>query len=122
MINGLIPFAQLAILLLVGLMFIGICVWAFGQILDVLSQPAIGPKHKLIDQLGRVTAPIYDARGGKVVVAGEVWDALPAEPLGEGCIEENEEIRVKGFDSVNPQVLRVIRQPLASPGTRPVSG
>lgn len=110
------PFAQLAILLLVGFAFIGICVWAFGQILDVLSQPVTGPRQKLIGQLGRVTAPIYDARGGKVVVAGEVWDALPAEPLGDDCLEENAEIRVKGFDAVNPQVLRVVRQSLPAPG------
>lgn len=115
MFSVLMPFLQLALLLLVGLVFIGLCVWGIGQVLDAFSQPASNPRQKLIGQLGRVTLPIADTQRGKVVVAGEVWDALPSESLGEIQLDRDTEIRVMGLDPVDPKVLRVTRQNLALP-------
>lgn len=108
MLDLLMPTLQGLFILLVVILAIGLTLWAIAKILDVAGQPAEGPRKKLLGQLGRVTTPICDAQKGKVVVWGEIWDALPSEPLGDGhSLEKDTEVRVEAFDAVDERVVRV---------------
>ena len=99
---SLLPVLVLGLLLILLTI---LCIWGLFKVLAVLDKPAQGPKQKLINQLGRVLTPIDSNHYGKVLVMGEIWDALSAESGQE--IAKDTEIRVCGFDSIDPQVLRV---------------
>lgn len=108
MLDLLIPALQGLFIVLVVVLGIGLTLWAVAKILDAVTQPAEGPRKKLLGQLGRVAVPISDAQKGKVVVWGEIWDALPAEPLGDGHhLEKDTEVRVEAFDAMDERVVRV---------------
>ena len=100
----------LPVFLLVLLAVLMICfLWlAAGKVWELNRLKAWGPRRVLLNQLGRVIMPITAAERGKVVVNGEIWDAVPDEPLPQaGLIEKDAEVRVTGFDPVNPWVVRV---------------
>ena len=104
----LMPALQGLFILLVAIVGIALLLWAIAKVLDTVGQPANGPRKKLLGQLGRVTAPVSDAHKGKVVVWGEIWDALPVEPLGEGnSLDKDTEVRVEAFDALDERVVRV---------------
>jgi membrane protein implicated in regulation of membrane protease activity len=110
-------FMPLLAILLIGLLALALCVWGLINVLDLVDRPAQNPKQKLVNQLGRVLAPISSDYRGKVIVMGEIWDAL-AEPLPNQDlipIETNAEVRVVGFDAVDPRVLRVTSKLMQSP-------
>jgi membrane protein implicated in regulation of membrane protease activity len=101
---ALLPLLVLGVLLI---LFVVLCVWGFSKVLEVMDKPTQGPRQKLIYQLGRVLTPITETRRGKVLVMGEIWDALSGDALNGDRITKDTEVRVTGFDEIDPLVLRV---------------
>jgi membrane protein implicated in regulation of membrane protease activity len=111
LIEGLgLSWLPMLVLGLLGIVFIGLCAWGLVKVLEVLDKPSSGPKQKLINQLGRVLTPVGENQRGKVLVMGEIWNALSSDRLGDTLIPKDMEIRVTGFDAIDPQVLRVTTQ------------
>ena len=107
-LQGLFILLVAILAIALALWAIALALWAIAKVLDTVGQPANGPRKKLLGQLGRVTAPVSDAHKGKVVVWGEIWDALPVEPLGEGnSLDKDTEVRVEAFDALDERVVRV---------------
>lgn len=107
-----LPVLQLMLLLMLALLAIWLVVWVIGKIMDALTEPTQSPTDKLIGQLGRVTAVVSVSRGGKVVVAGEIWDAVlvPDSPEAHAQgLNPDERVRIVGFDPQDPQTLQVTR-------------
>lgn len=101
---ALLPMVVLALL---GIVFIALCIWGLIKVLEVLDRPSPGPRQKLINQLGRVLTPVGENQRGKVLVMGEIWNALSADTLEGDMLPKDSEVRVTGFDEVDPLVLRV---------------
>lgn len=107
-----LPILQLILLLLMGLLLVVLALWCVGRVLDALEEPVQDPERKLIGQAGRVVAPVYQERGGKVLVLGEIWDAILDEPSGDSAsvasLAPDALVRVVGFDSVDPRTVKVV--------------
>lgn len=107
-----LPSLQITLLLAMLLIVIGLAIWATGKIMAALGEPVAGPENKLIGQKGRVSAAVGYERGGKIVVAGEIWDAVLSAESGSGqpgkMLEPDTLVKVIGFDPVDPRTLQVI--------------
>lgn len=107
-----LPTLQILLLLAMFLIVIWLAIWAFGKILEALGEPVAGPENKLIGQKGRVNATVGCERGGKVVVAGEIWDAVLSTGAGSAqpgkVLAPDTLVKVIGFDPVDPRTLQII--------------
>lgn len=103
------PGSHSSLLWVLIVIFIALCVWAIVKIMEATRKAPQTSQEKLINQLGRVIAPISSTKPGKVHVFGEIWDALSADPAEHGPIVPKTEVRVVGMDTVNPKRLRVTR-------------
>lgn len=75
---------------------------------QALTLKSTEPRQKILNELGRVSAPIEPGQIGKVVVYGETWDAISDAPL-----EMNQTVQVVGFSDANPRIIRVQAAPSA---------
>lgn len=104
---------QLVLLLILGVLFVALVIWCVGKVLDALDKPVESPEQKLVGQTGRVVAPVQSERGGKVIVYGEIWDAvLDSAELSvlerkALVLERDSLVRIVGFDPVDPRTIRV---------------
>lgn len=101
-----LPVLQLLLLFIMAMLFVGLVIWCVGKVMDVLAAPVVGPEQKLIGQTGRVIERVHQGRGGKVVVAGEIWDAVLANGIAVS-LESDTLILVTGFDPIDPRTVRV---------------
>jgi membrane protein implicated in regulation of membrane protease activity len=89
--------------LLIALAVLLIAIASLGKIRRAIQRPAVGPREKLLGQVGRVVVAVRSEQRGKVLVLGEIWDAL-----SDTLAEAGTEVRVTGFDAVEPWLLVVM--------------
>lgn len=103
-------------MLLLSVGGIGLLVWSIGRILMAYGRPSQGPKSKLIGQIGRVVQEVDSHRAGKILVMGEIWDAIASGSLDDSLLpfEKDSMAQVIKIDAINPRVL-VISPVLGDP-------
>ena len=113
--NALVIQLGLRLAILLGLVVAAtlLCIWTVDQVEKAFRQPVVGPKEKLIGQIGRVVKPVSATHRGKVLVTGEIWDAEPFSDAHADTLSKGEEIRVTRFDELEERVLqgeRLVRE------------
>jgi membrane-bound serine protease (ClpP class) len=69
---------------------------------DAQQAPAVTGESGMLSARGRALTPVGPHRGGRVLVHGEIWNAVADEPIGEG-----EEVRVDAVDGLTLHVRRL---------------
>jgi membrane-bound serine protease (ClpP class) len=93
----------------VGFGIVGPIALSLGAIVLFLAHLAVQSQRRrsitgtsgMVDEAGRVLAPIAPGRPGRVATHGEIWTATAGEPIGEG-----ETVRVVGVRGLTLEVRR----------------